>query len=117
MSEKEEKSRRKGYVRAAYAPDGPKAALMLHVLEENGIDAFRKGGVRDIYQVKGEIFGEEIMVAPENLIRAQELLKITSGAAPIAPPKSPSVRKTILCLLAAFILLMILLFLRGRFLT
>ena len=116
MSEKDERNR-KHYVRAAYAPDGPGAAYMILVLKENGIDAYQKGGVRDIYRVGGDIFGEEIMVAPENLSRSQELLEQTAGVRPVRIRKRSSVRNTVICLIAALILLVILLVLRGKFLA
>jgi hypothetical protein len=118
MSEQEGKNQ-KHYVRAAYAPDGPGAASMIRLLQENGIDAFRQGGVKDIYKIGGEIFGEEIMVAPENLAAARALLQqVPEDESASAPPKhGSSVKKTVLSLLAAVILLMILLFIRGRFLA
>ena len=45
-----EKEKKKHYVRAAYAPDGPGALSMIELLSEHGIDAFRQGGVKDIYK-------------------------------------------------------------------
>lgn len=111
MSEKET---RKQYVRAAYAPDGPTAVSMTGLLKEHGIDAFLQGGVKDIYKVGGDVFGEEIMVAPENLLQAQELLKQYPGSDSSAPPKPTSAKRTVTALLAAVVLFMILLFLRGR---
>ena len=117
MSEKLEKEELKKYVRAAYAPDGPGALKMISLLEENGIDAFRQGGVKDIYKVGGDVFGEEIMVDPKNLAKARELLQPGGAAQPGTTQRNASVKKTMLSLLASAVLLMILLFLRGRFLT
>lgn len=111
MSEKETK---KHYVRAAYAPDGPTAVSMTDLLKEYGIDSFRQGGVKDIYKVGGDIFGEEIMVAPEDLLKAQELLEQYPGSGPAAPSGPVSVKQTVLALLAGIVLFLILLFLRGR---
>ena len=108
-----EKEKKKHYVRAAYAPDGPGALSMIEQLSQNGIDAFRQGGVKDIYKVGGDIFGEEIMVAPEDLQRARELMS-QSPLPPSDVPRRVSVKKTILSLLAAAGLLVILLFLRGK---
>lgn len=108
---------RKHYVRAAYAPDGPGAEKMIDALKEQGIDAFRQGGIKDIYKVGGDVIGEEIMVDPENLKRSQELLSQVTGIDNPQPKKSVSVKTTILCLLAAAILLVVLLFIRGRFLV
>ena len=110
-----EKEKKKHYVRAAYAPDGPGALSMIELLSEHGIDAFRQGGVKDIYKVGGDIFGEEIMVAPEDLQKAQELLS-QNPAPPSDVPRRTSVKKMILSLLAAAVLLVVLLFLRGRLL-
>ena len=112
-----DKNTQKNYVRAAYAPDGPSAEDMLALLEENGINAFRRGGVKDIYKVGGDIFGEEIMVAPENLQHAQELLQQYPGSEPPIPSGPVSIKKTVLALLAALILFVVLLFLRGRVLA
>lgn len=109
-----DKNDQKHYVRAAYAPDGPSAVSMTALLEEHGIDAFRKGGVKDIYKIGGDVFGEEIMVAPDNLQRAQELLQQYPGSRPPAPSTPFSWKKTILALLAALVLFIVLLFLRGR---
>ena len=114
-AEKTEKEKRKSYVRAAYAPDGPGALAMIETLSEHGIDAYRRGGVKDIYKVGGDIFGEEIMVAPEDLSVALELLSPDTPP-PSEEPRPASVKKTILSLLAAAILLLVLLFLRGRLL-
>lgn len=111
-----DKNMRKHYVRAAYAPDGPGALAMISLLEENGIDAFRQGGIKDIYKIGGDICGEEIMVDPVNLERAQELLGQPVGKNSYVP-KPASVRKTLLSLLASAALFVILLLLRGRFLT
>jgi hypothetical protein len=119
MSDHAEKNR-KNYVRAAYAPDGPGAASMIEVLREHGIDSFRQGGTKDIYKIGGDIFGEEIMVPPEDLSRAQELLhaspdkdKLTAGT----QNRGRQMKKALLSLLAAAVLLAVLLFLRGRFLA
>ena len=114
LSEKEKRTR---YVRAAYAADGPGALSMIALLKENGIDAIRQGGTKDIYKIGGDVFGEEIMVAPENLHRAQELLQQFTGpaSAPVSGPAS--VKKTLLALAAALILFFVLLFLRGRLMT
>ena len=109
--------KKKHYVRAAYAPDGPGALAMIELLKDHGIDAFRQGGVKDIYKIGGEIFGEEIMVDPKNLAKARELLQPGGAAQPGTTQRNASVKKTMLSLLASAVLLMILLFLRGRFLT
>ena len=106
-----DKEKRKHYVRAAYAPDGPGALSMISLLEEHGIDAYRQGGVKDIYKIGGDICGEEIMVDPENLLKARELLD--QSQEPVVPSRPSSFRNTVLSLLAAFVLLIILLFLRG----
>ncbi len=106
---------KKHYVRVAYAPDGQSALNMIALLEEHGIDSFRQGGVKDIYKVGGDIFGEEIMVDPENLYTAQELLAQMPGSASPPAQKKTSVKKTVLSLLAAAALLVVLLILRGRF--
>ncbi len=107
---------RKHYVRAAYAPDGPGADKMLAALKAQGIDAFRQGGVKDIYKVGGDVFGEEIMVDPENLSKAQEILVQVTGTSSPESKRSFSLKTTILCLAAAAVLLVVLLVLRGRFL-
>ena len=104
----------KHYVRAAYAPDGPGALAMIDLLKEHGIDARKQGGVKDIYQIGGDVFGEEIMVAPEDLQKAQELLNQTGPELHQGIPKQVQTRRTILSLLAAGILFVILLFLRAR---
>ena len=115
MSEEKisESEKKKNYVRAAYAPDGPGASSMIELLEQNGIDAYKRGGVKDIYKVGGDIFGEEIMVAPEDLQKARELLQ-QSPAAPPASSRPVSVKRTVLSLLAAFVLLIVLILLRGK---
>lgn len=112
-----EKDNQKNYVRAAYAPDGPGALAMVSLLKENGIDAFRQGGVRDIYKIGGDIFGEEIMVEPENLSRARELLHNSGADIPPAAKETSSPKKAFLSLAAAAVLFFVLLFLRGRFLS
>ncbi len=106
---------KKQYVRVAYAPDGQSALDMITVLKENGIDAFRQGGVKDIYKVGGDICGEEIMVDPEELSRAQELLAQRPGAASPPAEKTTSAKKTFLSMLGAAALLVVLLILKGRF--
>lgn len=108
---------KKHYVRVAYAPDGPGALRMTALLQEHGIDAFRQGGVKDIYKIGGDICGEEIMVAPEDLERAQDVLGQFSGTGALPAPKKGSLKKAILSLVFAAVLLAVLLFLRGRFLT
>lgn len=119
MSEHEmsPKKNQKHYVRAAYAPDGSTALSMTALLNEHGIDAYRQGGVKDIYKIGGDVFGEEIMVDPENLSRAQELLQQIGVNQPQPVQKPVSVRRTVLILLAAFFLFIILLLLRGRFMS
>ncbi len=112
---KEEK--KKQYVRAAYAPDGPGAEQMIAALREQGIDSYRQGGVKDIYKVGGDVFGEEIMVDPQDLLRAQEILSQVTGTNSPPANKKVSIKTTILCLLGALILLIVLLILRGRFLV
>ncbi len=112
---KDDNEKRKHYVRAAYAPDGPGAAQMLEILETHGIDAFRHGGIKDIYKIGGDVVGEEIMVDPEDLPRAKELLGEMSGEDQSEPKPKPSMKTTFLSLLAAVILLIILLIIRGRF--
>jgi len=110
--------KKKHYVRAAYAPDGPGALAMIELLKDHGIDAFRQGGVKDIYKIGGDIFGEEIMVDPEDLPEAQRLLGSAEAGkpAPATEAKKASKTKALLCLLAAAALFAVLLFLRGRFL-
>ena len=108
--------KKKHYVRAAYAPSGPGAASMIELLKDHGIDAFRQGGVKDIYKIGGDIFGEEIMVAPENLPEAQLLLGRAESGKKASEGKKASPKKAVLCLLAAAALFAVLLFLRGRFL-
>ncbi len=108
--------KKKQYVRAAYAPDGPGAQKMLDALNEQGIDAFRQGGIKDIYKVGGDVFGEEIMVDPQDLARAQELLSQVTGTDSPPAKRSVSVKTTVLCLFGAAVLLVVLLIIRGRFL-
>jgi|GEM_PF-3470423 hypothetical protein len=108
--------KKKHYVRAAYAPDGPGALAMIELLKDHGIDAFRQGGVKDIYKIGGDIFGEEIMVDPEDLSEAQRLLGSAEAGKPASEAKKASKTKALLCLLAAAALFAVLLFLRGRFL-
>lgn len=111
------KKNQKHYVRAAYAPDGPSALSMVALLGEHGIDAYRQGGVKDIYKIGGDVFGEEIMVDPENLAQAQELLQQAGVDQPQPVQKPVSIRHTVLILLAAFVLFVILLLLRGRLMS
>ena len=47
---------------------------IINYLKENGVQAVRQGGVMDIY-AGSDLFGEQIMVAPSDLERAQELMK------------------------------------------
>lgn len=112
---KDDNEKRKHYVRAAYAPDGPGAEQMLAILEAQGIDAYRHGGIKDIYKIGGDVVGEEIMVDPGDLSRAKELLCQISGEDQSEPKPKPSMKTTFLSLLAAVILLIILLMIRGRF--
>lgn len=116
MEDHENNSNKKHYVRAAYAPDGDSAGAMIAALREHGIDAFRHGGVKDIYKIGGDICGEEIMVDPENLTKAREVLGQVSldDKSPAKP--AASARRTILCLIAAAALFAVLLFLRGKLL-
>ena len=109
-----DKEKQKHYVRAAYAPDGPGADAMIALLAEHGIDAVKQGGVKDIYKIGGDVFGEEIMVSPEDLGRAQILLQQPQAAGKAPDPKSTSGKKAVLSLIAAAILFVILLFLRGK---
>ena len=53
------------------------------------------------------------MVAPEDLQKARELLQ-QSPAAPPASSRPVSVKRTVLSLLAAFVLLVVLILLRGK---
>ena len=59
-----ETSKKKDLIRACYAPDARSAQQMIAVLEQYGIHAEKRGGVRDIYRIGGDVVGEEIMVDP-----------------------------------------------------
>lgn len=105
--------KQKALVRAAYAPDRPSAEQMIAVLEQFGIQARKQGGVKDIYRIGGDVMGEEIMVLPEDLDRAREILRqMTGDSSPEAKP-SRSVRTTVLSLLGAAVLFAVVLALRG----
>ncbi len=104
------------YVRAAYAPDASGAEQMIAVLKQYDIEAFRQGGVKDIYKIGGDICGEEIMVSPEDLSAAQDILCRMTGDTSPSPKRSVSVKTTVLSLLAAAALLIVLLLLRGKLL-
>lgn len=108
---------RSSLARASYAPDGPSADQMVAVLAQYGIDAWKTGGVKDIYKIGGDIAGEEIMVRTEDLERAAMILQqMTGSSSPEADTSRRSVRKTVLSLLAALALLVLLLAVRGAFL-
>ena len=103
----------KDLIRACYAPDAPGADQMIAVLEQHGIHAVKRGGVKDIYRIGGDVVGQEIMVAPEDLASAKEILQqMTGDDSPTAEP-SRSVTKAVLSLGAAVILLIVLLLIRG----
>ena len=108
-----DKSDLKNMVRACYAPDARSAEQMTAVLQQYGIHAVRHGGVKDIYRVGGDIVGEEILVSPEDLPAAKDILRrMTGDDTPTAEP-SRSVSKTVLSLGAAVILFILLLLIRG----
>ena len=108
-------AKRKDLIRACYAPDAHSADQMTAVLEQYGIHAVRHGGVKDIYRIDGDIVGEEIMVPPEDLSSAREILQqMTGDDTPSAEP-SKSIRKTVLSLAAAACLLILLILIRGLF--
>ncbi len=113
MAESKKNSR---YVRAAYAPDASGAEQMIAVLKQYGIEAFRQGGVKDIYKIGGDICGEEIMVSEEDLSAAQDILRRMTGDTSPSSKPSVSIKTTVLCLLAAAALLAVLLLLRGKLL-
>ena len=88
-------SKRKDLIRACYAPDARSAEQMIAVLEQ--------------------VVGEEIMVAPEDLSSAREILQqMTGNDAPTAEPSRSAV-KTVISLGAAVLLFIILLLIRGLF--
>ena len=108
-------SKRKDLIRASYAPDARSADQMSAVLEQYGISAVKRGGVKDIYRIGGDVVGEEIMVAPEDLSSAREILQqMTGNDAPTAEPSRSAV-KTVISLGAAVVLFIILLLIRGLF--
>ena len=108
-------SKRKDLIRAYYAPDARSAEQMIAGLEQYGISAVKRGGVKDIYRIGGDVVGEEIMVAPEDLSSAREILQqMTGNDAPTAEPSRSSV-KTVISLGAAVLLFIILLLIRGLF--
>ena len=108
-------SKRKDLIRACYAPDARSADQMIAVLEQYGISAVKRGGVKDIYRIGGDVVGEEIMVAPEDLSSAREILQqMTGNDAPTAEPSRSPV-KTVISLGAAVLLFIILLLIRGLF--
>ena len=83
--------------------------------EQYGISAVKRGGVKDIYRIGGDVVGEEIMVAPEDLSSAREILQqMTGNDAPTAEPSRSAV-KTVISLGAAVVLFIILLLIRGLF--
>lgn len=108
----ESSSKKKQQVRIAYAPDKEGGDRMIAALKEEGIEAFRRGGVRDLY-TPGEIMGEEIMVQEEDDERGRQVLSSFSGSGGPLPVQSHSVKKTVLSLAAALGLLALLLFMRG----
>ena len=110
---KDQGNKKEKRVRACYAPDHDAALQMAAVLKTQGIDAEVQGGVRDIYQVGGSVVGEEIMVLPDDLARAQEILGQMTGSDQTAAEPEKSAKKTALGLAAAAVLLVILLLIRG----
>lgn len=108
-------AKRKDLIRACYAPDAEAASQMIAVLAQYGIDACRQGGVKDIYRIGGDIVGEEIMVAPEDLENAKQILQQMTGDDTPAAEPSGSIVKTVLSLGAAAILFVLLLLIRGLF--
>ena len=102
----------KNRIRAAYAASGEDADRMLALLAENGIDAAKQGGSRDIYTVGG-VFGVEIMVPADDLDRARELLREMTGDESPAPAPRRFGKKSILSLGLAVLLLVLLVFLRS----
>lgn len=108
-------SKRKDLIRACYAPDRSSADQMIAVLQQYGISAVRSGGVKDIYRIGGDVVGEEILVTPEDLPQAREILQqMTGDDTPTAEP-SRSVAKTVISLAAAAVLFILLLLIRGLF--
>lgn len=108
-------SKRKDLIRACYAPDARSADQMIAVLGQYGISAVKRGGVKDIYRIGGDVIGEEIMVTPEDLPAARQVLQqMTGNDTPTAEPSRSPVR-TVLSLGAAVLLLIVLLVIRGLF--
>ncbi len=107
--------KRKDLIRACYAPDRQSADQMIAVLGQYGISAVRSGGVKDIYRIGGDVVGEEIMVTPEDLPQAREILQQMTGDDTPAAQPSKSVAKTVISLLAAAALFILLLLIRGLF--
>ena len=110
-----ETSKKKDLIRACYAPDARSAQQMIAVLEQYGIHAEKRGGVRDIYRIGGDVVGEEIMVDPADLSAAKDILQQMTGDDTPTAEVSGSVTRTILSLGAAVILLIILILIRGLF--
>ena len=102
----------KNRIRAAYAATGEDADRMTALLAENGINAVKQGGSRDIYTVGG-VFGVEIKVDPDDLDRARELIRGMTGDDSPAPASPRFGRRTVLSLGIAVLLLILLVFLRG----
>ena len=102
----------KNRIRASYAATGEDADRMTALLAENGINAVKQGGSRDIYTVGG-VFGVELMVDPVDRDRARELLREMTGDDSPAPESPRFGRRTVLSLALAVVLLILLVFLRG----
>ncbi len=109
----EDFEKRKDLIRVCYSPDTQTAEQMIAQLKQHNIQAVRHGGTRDIYQIGKDLIGEEIMVAPEDLPEARQILREMTGDESPESSADHSVPKTILSLVAALILLIVLLLLRS----
>ena len=83
-----------------------------HMNIDKIVNAVKQGGSRDIYTVGG-VFGVEIMVDPDDLDRARELIRGMTGDDSPAPASPRFGRRTVLSLGIAVLLLILLVFLRG----
>ncbi|MDO4274178.1 MAG: DUF2007 domain-containing protein [Eubacteriales bacterium] len=85
------------------------AEQLIQILEENGIPAFRQGGIMDVYTANS-IGGEDIMVSEKDRDRSVEILKdfrpvkVNARMKDYALPKG---QKTISWLLLGMILIIL----------
>lgn len=108
----QEKKKRTARVRVMYAPSRDAAQQMIAVLKLHGIDAVLEGGVKDIYSID-DVSGEEIMVLPEDLEQARDLLSEMTGSPIQEPAEESSGKKAVISIILASAALLLLFLLRG----